>query len=81
MSEAVVAFGDTATPDWVLFEATSEREGVGATGAATACCCCGWTVDWLESAAIRAEAALPALSREAVYPAAVMSYSLTEIIA
>ena len=46
MSEAVVAFGETATPDWVLFEATSEGEGVGAAGvgAATACCCSGWTV-------------------------------------
>ena len=58
MSDAVVAFGDTATPDWVLFVATSEGEGVGAVGAATACCCSGWTVDWSVSAAMRSAAAL-----------------------
>ncbi len=58
MSDAVVAFGETATPDWVLLEATSDGDGAGA----VISCCCGWTVDWVESAAIRAEAPLAALS-------------------
>ena len=59
MSAAVVAFGGTATPDWVLLVATSEGDGA---GAVTACCCTGWAVDWVASAAIRAAAALFALS-------------------
>jgi hypothetical protein len=37
MSDAVVAFGDTATPDWVLLLATSDGDGAGAVIA----CCCG----------------------------------------
>ena len=42
MSDAEVAFGDTATLDWVLLLARSEGDG---DGAVMACCCCGWTVD------------------------------------
>ena len=38
--------------------ATSDGDGDGAVGAVTACCCCGWVVDWLLSAAIRVAAAL-----------------------
>ena len=62
MSEAVVAPCGTAVPDWVLLAATSDGDGVGETGSGiTAACCCGWTLDWLVSAAMRAEAALPVL--------------------
>ena len=61
MSAAEAAFGGTATPDCVLFDARSDGEGEGA-GGVIACCCCGCTVDWLESTAIRVAAALLASS-------------------
>ena len=42
-----------------MLVATSDGEGCGEAGSATACCCCGWVVDWLESALRRVAAALP----------------------
>src|SRR4051812_49615771 len=73
MSAAVVAFGGTATPDWVLLVATSEGDGA---GAVTACCWVGWTVDWVESAAIRAAAALFALSLAGVLALVLSAFAI-----
>jgi len=57
MSEAVAAACGTATPDWMSVAATADGGDFGETDwEVTACCCDGW-LDWLESAAIRADAA------------------------